>query len=427
MSVQLRKAGILLSIGMMCVSGVLAQTKSSYTGPTVELQFVHGYTGSDRPVIEDMIKNFNASHPNIVVKGSAVAWASTWQQLGPLVSAGKAPDVLAMTEDVIKKFSLRNALTVLTPTALKTATINAGDYYNTMWAMATDKGNVFGVPFGSVAGVMYYNKDLFDEAKVPYPSSNDTFTTFADKLTKLKAALGSDYYGICLPADFARMGAFAYANGWQQFNTKGKSNLLDPRFVSAFNFYTGLAKNKVAVQPSELSAGWPGDCLKGGKVGVAIEGGWLVDFLKTNAPNLKYGTALMPFSDTTKKRGNFLYTVGWAINSGTKNQAAAIKVLNALTSPQAQEFVLSQGLAIPSRSALASSSSFKGTDAKTLNSVAIFQGATSGNVQSFSFGPAGTDWMKPVNEALAAVLSGQKSSADALKKAQQDMTTFQNR
>lgn len=410
----------LLSLSLL--GGTLLQSAAAQKAAAPVTITINGFGGTDQSTVSDLINRF--VKPQLAKQNINVVYQPLNdynKQLTTLLAGGTAGDLFYLDSTAVDGYVATGKVLSLN------GRVSSAPFVSTLNKAFTRNGKLYAIAkdFNTLAVV--YNKDLFDEAKVPYPSSNDSFTTFADKLTKLKSALGSDYYGICLPADFARMGAFAYANGWKQFDAKGKSNLLDPRFVSAFNFYTGLAKNKVAVQPSELSAGWPGDCLKGGKVGVAIEGGWLVDFLKTNAPNLKYGTALMPLSDTTKKRGNFLYTVGWAINSGTKNQAAALKVLNALTSPQAQEYVLSQGLAIPSRSALASSSSFKGTDAKTLNSVAVFQGASSGNVQSFSFGAAGIDWMKPVNAALAAVLSGEKSSADALKKAQQDMTTFQNR
>jgi len=272
-----------------------------------------------------------------------------------------------------------------------------------------------------------YNKDLFDEAGVAYPTNNETWTSLATKLRQVKQKLGNDYYSICLAPNFDRFGAFAYATGWQQFDAQGRTNLADPRFAEAFNWYTGLAKDKVGITPSELSAGWGGDCLKTGKVAVAIEGGWIVNFLRDNAPNLKYGTALMPKNNKTGQRGNLLYTVGWAINSGTKNRAAAVKVLNLLTSPQAQQYVLEQGLAIPSRTSLQNNAYFKKTDPGAQNARVVFNGADDGNVRAFTFGPRGPDWAKPINEALGAVLSGQSSAADALKKAQADMTTFQRR
>jgi len=384
---------------------------------------INGYGGTDPAVVGDLINRF--VKPALAKDKINVVYEPIQgdynKGLTTLLAAGNAGDVFYLPGETLDGFVATGK--VLPLNGLVSSTPFIGSLNQTF----TRKGKLYAVAKDFNTLSVVYNKDLFDEAGVAYPNAQDTWSTFAKKLTDVKSKLGSDYSGLCLPPSFDRFGAFAYAAGWTQFDAKGRTNLADPRFVSAFNYYTGLARNKVGVQPSELSKDWGGGCFQTGKVAVAIEGGWIVNFLKDNAPNLKYGTALLPRADATGKRGNFLYTVGWAINAGTRNRAAAVKVLNALTSAQAQEYVLSQGLAIPSRSALSSSAYFKRTDAGALNSKVIFDGSTDGNVRGFTFGPQGSDWSKPINDALAAVLSGQKSAADALRKAQSDMNAFQNR
>ena len=383
---------------------------------------INGYGGTDPAVVGDLINRFvkpavAKDNINVVYEPLQGDYNKT---LTTLLAAGNAGDVLYLPAETIDGFVATGKFLPLTGVVSSTPFIKS---LNTSF---TRGGKLYAIAKDFNTLSVVYNKDIFDQAGVAYPNGNDTWTTFSKKLSDVKTKLGSDYYGLCL-GGFDRFGAFAYGTGWKQFGADGKTNLSDPKFVSAFNYYTGLMKNKVGVQPSELSQDWGGGCFKTGKVAVAIEGGWIVNFLKDNAPNLKYGTALLPKNDASGKRGNFLYTVGWAINAGTKNKAAAVKVLNALTSVQAQEYVLSQGLAIPSRSSLSNNAYFKRTDAGAQNSKVVFDGSTDGNVQGFTFGPQGTDWAKPINEALAAVLSGQKSSADALKKAQTDIATFQKR
>ncbi len=384
---------------------------------------INGYGGTDPAVVGDLINRFvkpalAKDNINVVYEPLQGDYNKT---LTTYLAAGNAGDVFYLPGETLDGFVATGKVLPLT------GLVSSTPFIKSLNQTFTRQGKLYAVAKDFNTLSVVYNKDLFDEAGVAYPNGNDTWTSFAKKLSDVKAKLGSDYYGLCLTPTFDRFGAFAYGAGWQQFDAKGKTNLSDPKFASAFNWYTGLAKNKVGVQPSELSKDWGGGCFQTGKVAVAIEGGWIVNFLKDNAPNLKYGTALLPKADSTGKRGNFLYTVGWAINAGTKNKAAAVKVLNALTSAQAQEYVLSQGLAIPSRSALSSSAYFKRSDAAALNSKAIFDGSTDGNVKGFTFGPQGSDWAKPINDALAAVLSGQKSGADALKKAASDMATFQKR
>ncbi|QFP75147.1 extracellular solute-binding protein [Deinococcus sp. AJ005] len=384
---------------------------------------INGYGGQDPAIVGDLINRF--VKPALAKDKITVVYQPLQgdynQQLTTLLAANNAGDVFYVPGETLDGYVATGKLLPLN------GVVNTTPFIKSLNDAFTRNGKTYAVAKDFNTLTLVYNKDIFDEAKVAYPNDNETWTSFQNKLAAVKKALGNDYYGACLTPDYARMGQYAFAAGWQPFDAKGKTNLLDPAFVSAFNYFTGLGKNKVGVQPSELSQDWSGGCLASGKVAVAIEGNWIVGFLKDNAPNLKYGSALIPKNDKTGKRGNFVFTVGWAINSGTKNKAAAAKVLNILTSPNVQQYVLEQGLAIPSRTSLQSNAFFKKATAGAENSKAVFQGASSGTVRPYYFGTQGPDWIKPINTALAAVLSGQKSSADALKQAQQDMNTLQNR
>jgi multiple sugar transport system substrate-binding protein len=405
---------ITLSMLSLCLLG------TAFAQTTIK---INGYAGQDPAIVGDLINRF--VKPALAKDNVSVVYEPLQgdynQQLTTLLAAGNAGDLFYVPGETLDGFVATGKLLKLT------GLVSTSPYIKSLNLAFTRKGIQYAVAKDFNTLTLIYNKDIFDEAKVAYPDNNDTWTSLQNKLVAVKKALGNDYYGICLAPDFARMGQFAFAAGWKQFDSKGKTNLLDPAFSTAFNFFTGLAKNKVGVQPSELSQNWSGGCLGTGKVAVAIEGNWIVGFLKDNAPNLKYGTALIPKYDKNGQRGNFVYTVGWAINSGTKNKAAALKVLNILTSPQVQQYVLEQGLAIPSRTALANNPFLKKTDPGALNSRAVFQGASDGVIRPYYFGTQGSDWIKPINTALASVLSGQKSSADALKQAQSEMNTFQNR
>ena len=415
---HITKFSALSTLALTLLTGTLL---SSASAQNITIK-INGYGGTDPAVVGDLINRF--VKPAVAKDKIDVVYEPLQgdynKTLTTLLAAGNAGDVLYLPAETIDGFVATGKFLPLT------GVVSGAPFIKSLNSSFTRSGKLYAIAKDFNTLGVVYNKSIFDEAGVAYPDANDTWTSFAKKLGDVKAKLGSDYYGLCL-SGFDRFGAFAYGAGWQQFGAGGKTNLADPRFIEAFNYYTGLAKNKVGVQPSELSQDWGGGCLKTGKVAVAIEGGWIVNFLKDNAPNLKYGTALLPKNDKTGKRGNFLYTVGWAINAGTKNKDAAVKVLNALTSAAAQEYVLSQGLAIPSRSSLSTSAYFKRTDAGAQNSKIVFDGSTDGNVRGFTFGPQGTDWAKPINDALAAVLSGQKTAPEALKKAQADMSTFQKR
>jgi len=285
-------------------------------------------------------------------------------------------------------------------------------------------GQVFGIAKDFNTLAIHYNKDLFDEAGVAYPDASDTWVTFADKLRGIASVEGAA--GACFPAGYDRFGAFAFATGWQPFDAEGRTNLLDPAFIEAVTWYTDLVREGAAIQPSDIGQGWTGGCFATDEVGVAIEGAWMLGFLRNEAPNLQYGTTFMPIGPSGE-RGNFLYTVAYGVNVDSPNRDAALRVLAALTSPAAQQWVLEQGLAIPSRSNLADNPYFATGSVEAIANQVVFQGAADGNVLGFQFGNIGTDWMQPVNAALVAIMNGEASVEGALTAAQAEIDALQAR
>jgi multiple sugar transport system substrate-binding protein len=308
---------------------------------------------------------------------------------------------------------------------LDEAGVDTSPFIESLLAPYTVDGKIYGIPKDFNTLALHYNKDLFDEAEVEYPNAEDTWETLAEKIRGV-AALGGDVKGICFPASFDRFGAFAFAAGWAPFDAEGKSNLQDPAMKTAVEWYTGLVQEGVAVQPSDIGAGWTGDCLKSDNVGIAMEGAWILGFLRDNAPNLVYGTAPMPIGPSGK-RGNFIYTVAYGINSDSANKEAAAKVLAALTSEKAQQWVLEQGLAIPSRSAISDNPYFSEETPEAMANKIVFEGAADGNVYGFQFGSIGLDWQTPINAALAAIMTGAKDVDTALADAQGELDALMSR
>ena len=285
-------------------------------------------------------------------------------------------------------------------------------------AAFTLENKQYGIPkdFNTIA--LQYNKDIFDDAEVAYPTNDDSWEDLRQKLINVQEALTDEVSGICVMPDYARFAPFALSTGWMPFNDEGKT-ILDKNFERAFNFYTGLVtKDKVGILATDLGQSWGGGCFGTEETAIALEGSWISGYLRDKAPNLRYGTTMMPKDPVSSQRGNLLFTVAWGVNAEGKNIDATRKAVEILTSQKAQEWVLDSGLALPSREALGQSEFF--TQQKAENELArqVFDGALEGNVEPFGFGNYGTAWMTPINEALNSVLLGQMTAKEAIEIAQ---------
>mgnify|MGYP000131943619 CR=1 FL=1 len=277
-------------------------------------------------------------------------------------------------------------------------------------------GKLYGIAKDFATLAIAYNRDLFDDAGVDYPSDDDSWESLGAKLTALHAALGEGYYGACLPASYDRFGAVAFAYGWRPFDTQGKT-VLDERFASALAFWRGLKDSGAGIVPQDIGASWTGDCLKSEKVGIAIEGPWINGFLRDNAPAMHYGSTMMP-KGPSAERGNFLYTVSWSLNAATKDLPSALATLKALVSIEAQTFRLENYGAIPIDSDLSKFSYLAAEGAANDLVRRSFRGSQEGRIYPFSGGRSGGAWVEVINSVIADVMINDAKIDDALARGQ---------
>jgi multiple sugar transport system substrate-binding protein len=379
---------------------------------------VAGFGGTDTAIVEELIARF--VQPNL--KGIQVTYEPIPDAYDKWIinalSAGTGPDLFYVDIFWSQGLFSSGAVEPLDTYLAKSKVLQAKDIIPALLNGFTYKGKVYGIPKDFNTLAVIYNKDMFDIAKVPYPDKNDDWNTFTAKLQKVQAAFPG-VYGVCLSPEFARMGAFAYATGFKNFDKDGKTNLLSKEFRDAFNWYTGLADKGIGVMPADIGQGWGGGALASEQVACCFEGAWVLGFLRDESPNLNYGATMLPKYPGTGQRGNLMFTVSWSMNAASKHKEEAFKVLEMLTSPEAQQWVLERGLALPSRRALINNPYFQKTDREALANRVVFEGSADGYVMPFEFGQYGGDWMMPINQALTSVMSGQQTADEALREAQQ--------
>lgn len=389
---------------------------------------IAGFGGNDTAIVEELLDLF--VRPALETEGINIVYepiADDYQRyIVNALSAGTAPDLFYMdifwAEAVVRTGSVEPLDSYLASSSV----LKAEQIIPALLDAFTFDGQVYGVPKDFNTLAVFFNKDLFDYAGVDYPNENDTWDTFQEKL-QVVADLDPDIYGLALQPEFARMGALAYAAGFEPFTADGRTDLSSPAFRDAFTWYTGLSTTDAGVMPADLGQGWGGGALATEQVAAALEGAWIIGALQSEAPNMEWGSTLIPMHPETKERGNLTFTVSWSMYKNSQNKEAAFKALELLTSKEAQQWVLERGLAIPSRIALADNPYFQLDTAEARANRDVFRGASDGNVLPFRFMHYGGEWMDPINYALQAVMSGQQSVDEALKDAQENLDALMNR
>lgn len=383
---------------------------------TTEIRLA-GFGGTDSSILNRLLKEVvqpDLEKHDITVKYQAVEGEYAQYILNAL-SAGTAPDLF-----YIDVFWSQTAIK-----SNKVASLNkvvGGDVKEALIPSLlnsfSSKGEVYGIAKDFNTLAVEFNRDIFLDAGVEVPNSEDTWESLEKKLVSVQSALKDDkVYGVCVVPDFARFGAFAFSTGWKMFNDQGRT-VLDENYRRAFEWYTSLVKNGAGVLAQDVGQGWTGGCFGTEQAAISWEGAWMGGFLRDQAPNLDYGTTMMPKDPVTKNRGNFIFTVSWSMAEDSSNKEAAGRVIEALTSEKAQQWILEQGLALPSRAKLVNNPYFKKDGREPELNRIVFEGASDGHVYSYEFNGHGDSWKQIINTSLSSVLLGESDVDTAIKTAQ---------
>lgn len=315
-------------------------TYQSLPAATVRLT---GWASSpaETAILEEVLKDFQAAYPNITVKYEPIN-ADYKEKIQADFVAGTMADVYYLDVFWSADFMSRGLALPIDEYVAKYG-VDTADFHASLLDGFKWQGKLYGLPKGYSTLGLFYSKKAFADAGITEPPK-----TWEDLRAVAQQLTTADRKGIVLAADHARFVPFIYAAGGKLFDPGFSQFYFDsPEAVKAMSFYTGLiTKDRVADTPASLGAGWNGEAFAQGKAAMALEGHWMIPYLKEAAPDLDYGVAELPGESA---KGNFVFTVAYAINAKSAVPEQAFALVDFLTSRATQEKVLRLGLELPSR------------------------------------------------------------------------------
>ena len=314
------------------------------TGTVVELQLM-GWSSSDAENVrlQEMIDTFNAANPDIKVTLNQVPEYDTALQTS--LAGGVPPDVFYVDSFKLPDLVAANALM-----PIGDQLDNPDDFYPNLRQAFTLDGTFWCPPKDFSTLALEYNKDMFDAAGLDYPTVDWTWDDLRSAAEQLTDA-DNGVYGMVLSPDLARWIAFLYQAGGTVTNEDFTAMTLDtPEAQEAMDFYLNLVADGYAAQPSDLDSGWAGEAFGKGKAAMAMEGNWIVSYLKDQFPDVNWDVTQLPAGPGGEATMSF--TVCYGVPAAAKNPEASIRLVNWLTGPEGMAQWSGLGLAMPTRASL---------------------------------------------------------------------------
>lgn len=330
-------------------------------------------------------------------------------KLNQMVSTGDdSADIYVIWENDIANFAKAGGIIPMDD-YLKSSSIQTGDFIDAVSSLSAGLGGTYGLPWCAATELLFYNKDMFDAAGIPYPGNDwsyEDYKSAAEKLTKKKADGTTEQYGSALPNTQTWWAGIGGAGDKVYDPSKGEMVIGD----GAVSFVTDVAamtKNGIMPEPSSDTA----DIFASGKAAMSWQGSWNIGTYGSSL-SFQWDIATIP---TDQVKYNTLHTGFYSINSKSKNKDAAFRVIGYLMGEEGQT-INSKASGNPSAiKSIAEKGAWKVESASSVKNWEAMTDSLEAGVFGYTCLPSGVT-NNAISEFNAAVL-GQKTPEEAVKKA----------
>ncbi len=377
--------GALTVIAVLLVLGAFARVvyrtaaARDESDRAIELTVMHwsGEGGQEEDaIVQDALRAFERANPGVRVKrlnpGDA---GSFYTKLQTMMAAGEPPDVFYVGYERVANFA---SLELLRPiedfVAQEEALRVSGDrdaldlaafYPQTVDAFRFDgarvgRGTLYGIPKDFTTVGFYYNKDLFRQAQLPFPTNTwtwDEYIAAARALGKLEGVTGSEFvtWPVMVRTYLRTEGCDAIDDQLENIRVAEPNAV---RALERLRAWRHDEPNTLTSGKSKIATG--ASVFLGGKVGMAGPfGRWVVPSYR-NIPSKEHGGFEWDFAPLPRgaAEANCVLTVSWSMARDTKHPEESWKLIKWLTNAKSQADNARLGLAIPTLKSVAASAAF---------------------------------------------------------------------
>lgn len=315
---------------------------SGSNGPQqVVLSYAFMDDGPTYELYQSMFREYEKENPHVQISSQLIP-DNYSSAILTRIAGGNAPDIFWINNESIISFAARDALLDLS--GYDGDLFESSDFLPNMLDAYSYDGSIYGLPADSAPNVLFYNRELFDEAGVDYPTpgmSWDELRALAEQMTI---------------SDNGRISTYGYAMDinwfyWQPFLWQAEGNILNEDASAsiinsaenkeAFEFLRGMMDDHIAPSPSDLSSTAGYQLFANGNAAMYFGGAWVASTVFREV-DFQWDITRQPHH---REEANVMGLGGFAISKPTKHPEEAVKFLAWFAGEQGQRQKFESGFA----------------------------------------------------------------------------------
>ena len=260
----------LLSL-VLALAMLLTMMTTVFAEEPITITYAHfSGAGAQEETLKKMIAIFEQKNPGIKVDLQITGFEDYFTKLATVVGGKNAPDCFEMNMENYLAYMLRGACADLSDL------VNKDSYSAGTLEAVSSEGKLYAVPMSFSTCVLFYNKTLFDQANVAYPT-NDWIWADAQAAAEKIAALGDDIWGYYQPITYNEFYKSVKGNGGSLLNEDYTAFTVNSsENVAVLDAMIKRVRGENHVQPTaeEMAGRGDWDLFTEGKLGMIITGIW---------------------------------------------------------------------------------------------------------------------------------------------------------
>lgn len=340
----MKKVSIGVSLLALALTvSLVPQASAADTVTTISVS-TWGSSPSETSALKDAVATFESRNPTIKV--DLIVDNDHGAQMAARFASKTPNDVFYLDAGVAQDWAAQGVLLDLTP-SITASGFSLAPFNASYLKPFQSGGKLFGLPKDANPLVLEGNKSLMTKAGIKVLPK-----TIAEFATQAKALLAKGVTPMCVDADINRLGAYFVAFGGGLSSASNKSLLSSAGSKAGLEWAMNNYKSGVFKTPSQLSAGWAGEAFGKAKCAYTMEGAWVDPYLKDSFPTV-YKQLIKGPLPTAKQAGSLAFTAAYAIGTDSPHPKEAWTFISYMTGARGMTVWTSYGVAIPSRSDVA--------------------------------------------------------------------------
>lgn len=338
---------VLLIISIMTIFLVACSSNdkddSSSDSDTSTIKYAY-WDKNQEAMLKTIVEEFNKENPEITVKLELTPYDQYFIKLDAAASGDGLPDVFWMNGPNFVKYASNNMIAEIDEN-ITNDSLDLSPYPEGLLGLYQYDEKTYALPKDYDTIGLWYNKKLFDEAKIDYPDESWEWSDLVEAATALTNP-DEDIYGIAAYIQDAQATYYntIFANdGYIISEDKKESGFGDSKTIEGLQKYHDLIhKHKVSPTHAQMETTEPTGMFESGKVAMIFEASYMIPQFKENEYTRENAdVAMLP---KISKRSNVIHGLGNVIAENSKNKEAAWQFVKYLSSKEVAEIQAESGI-----------------------------------------------------------------------------------